>query len=115
MDARRAAQVGQRRAGIAMRLQHAPMIFLHQLRTPYHASRPAMVEEDRPRAEGLDGGHIVAHEKDRGARSPHLAHAAHTLALESQVADGQHLIDDQNLRLQMRATAKARRTYMPLE
>ncbi len=36
----------------------------------------------------------------------HVAHLAQALFLERGVADGQHLVDDQNLRLQMRRHGK---------
>ena len=44
-----------------------------------------------------------------------VAHLAEALPLERRVADGQHFVDDQDLGSRCAATAKASRTYMPLE
>ena len=38
-----------------------------------------------------------------------------TLLLERQIADRQHFVDDQDVGARWAATAKARRTCMPLE
>jgi hypothetical protein len=37
------------------------------------------------------------------------------LLLEARVADGQHLVDDQDLGLELQRDENARRRYMPLE
>jgi hypothetical protein len=43
------------------------------------------------------------------------AHAVEALALERLVADGEHLVDEQDVGVDVDATAKPRRTYMPDE
>jgi hypothetical protein len=52
------------------------------------------------------------------ARSPvpgrHVAHLPEALLLELGVPDGQHLVDDQDLRSMWAATANASRMYIPL-
>ena len=45
----------------------------------------------------------------------HGSDLAQALLLELRIADRQHLVDDQDFRFQCAATAKASRTYMPLE
>ena len=45
----------------------------------------------------------------------HLAHLAEALFLKRRVADGEHFVDDQNLRFEMRRDGERSRTYMPLE
>ncbi len=42
-------------------------------------------------------------------------HFAEAFLLEFSIADGEHFVDDENFRIEWAATAKARRTYMPLE
>ena len=43
------------------------------------------------------------------------SHLAEALLLERGIPDGEHLVDDQDLGLEMAGTAKARRTCIPLE
>ena len=59
--------------------------------------------KDQPtRTKGLYSRHIVAHKQHRPAMPGHILHLAEALLLKLGVADRQHLVDDQNLRLQMR-------------
>ena len=44
-----------------------------------------------------------------------LVHLPEALALERRVADREHLVDDEDLGSRCAATAKASRTYIPLE
>ena len=54
------------------------------------------------RAQPLDSLEVVADE-DHGAAFPrHVVHLAETLPLERGVADGEHLVDQQDLRLEVR-------------
>ena len=53
-------------------------------------------------AQLADAGQIVADEQHRAALVAHVAHPAETPVAEMQVADRQHLVDDQDLRLEMR-------------
>ncbi len=74
-----------------------------------------MFEDDRPVAHV---GHLVeavGDEDDRAALVLELSDAVHALALEGLVADGQHLVDQQDSGSTCTATAKASRTYMPDE
>src|SRR5262245_46722724 len=52
-------------------------------------------------AEAFDRGHVVADEQDRPALLRHLADLAETFPLEGGVADRQHLVDQENLWLEM--------------
>ena len=61
----------------------------------------AMLEEDPPAAKALHDRHVVAHEEDGAALARDLAHLADALALEARVPDGQHLVDEEDLRLQV--------------
>ena len=62
----------------------------------------AVLEVDAAAAERLDHRHVVADEEDGPARGGDLVHLAEALALERGVADGQHLVDDQDLGLEVR-------------
>ena len=63
----------------------------------------ALLEVDAPPAERLDRRHVVADEEDGAALLRRdLAHLAEALALERRVADGQHLVDDQDLGIHSR-------------
>ncbi len=44
---------------------------------------------------------VVAHEEDRAARRRDVAHLAEALLLELRVADGEHLVDEQDLGLEV--------------
>ena len=77
---------------------------------------PSSLEQDGASAERLDGRHVVADEQNGAPRPPDLLHPPQAFPLESQVADSQHLVDDQDLRLGgAPATANANLTYIPLE
>ena len=60
-----------------------------------------LVEQDRPVAETEHGGHAVGHEEDRPASLTELRHLAEALLLEVDVADGEHLVDEQDLGLEV--------------
>jgi len=45
----------------------------------------------------------------------YVAHLSQALALELGIADRQHFVDYQDLRLECAATANASRRYIPLE
>ena len=49
-----------------------------------------------------DRVHVVADEQHRPALAHDVAHLPEALLLERRVADGEHLVDDQDLRLQVR-------------
>ena len=65
--------------------------------------------------ETLDRAHVVGHEHDRLAGLAQAAELVVALALERGVADGQHLVDQQDVGSTWTATEKPRRTYMPDE
>ena len=62
----------------------------------------AVMEEDAAAAERLYDRHVVADEEDGPALARDPAHLPETLLLECEVPDGEHLVDEQDLRLQMR-------------
>ena len=64
--------------------------------------QPALLQQHRPGTQGLDRGHVVADEQDRPAAAADLAHLPEALLLELGVADRQHLVHDQDFRLQVR-------------
>ena len=59
-------------------------------------------EHDAGLAEVLDRGHVVADEEHGPTVLGDRAHLAEALLLERDVADRQHLVDDQDLRLEVR-------------
>ena len=62
-------------------------------------NHPALLEQDDAITDELDRRRIVAHEHDgRVARTP-LEHFSEALLLKRLVADGQHLVEQQNLSL----------------
>ncbi len=65
----------------------------------------AVVEEQGVRAERGDAIELVRHDHDRQP-SPHLAEAIEGLALEAEVADGEHLVHDEDIRAHVRGDGK---------
>ena len=66
-------------------------------------------------AELRDRGKLVRDEDHRAPRAAELLHAAEAPPLELGVAHGQHLVHEEDLRLEMSGDRERRRTYMPLE
>ena len=73
--------------------------------------RPESTPESRTtprRAQVGQRTSVVADEQHRSTLlARHVPHSAEALPLECQIADGQHLVDDQNLRLQVRRDRKS--------
>ena len=61
----------------------------------------ASLQQDPSIAEGDGGFEVVADEQDGAAASSDLAHLRKALLLEPGVSNGQHLVDDQDLRFKM--------------
>ena len=74
----------------------------------------SFIENNPAVTQRQERGQIVADKKHGPPALSYLGHLAKTLLLELRVAHRQHFIHDQDLRFQVRATAKASRTYMPL-
>src|SRR5205807_3007836 len=62
----------------------------------------AVLEKDRTVAQTLDGRSIVRDEHDRPAALLELEDLAEALALELLVADGEHLVEEQHVRVDVR-------------
>ena len=62
----------------------------------------APVDLDGARAEAAHRGHVVADEEDGAPRTRDLLHLPEALALEGDVADREHLVDEQDLRVEVR-------------
>jgi len=62
----------------------------------------AIVHGENFLTEICDGGHIMAYKKNRPAMAGDILHFAQAFFLEFRVSDGQNLVHDQNLGLQMR-------------
>src|SRR5205823_4237841 len=62
----------------------------------------ALIQPEAPRRELRDRRHVVADEQHRPSLAADLAHLPEALPLESGVSDREHLVDDQDVRLQMR-------------
>jgi len=55
----------------------------------------------------------VGHEQDRLPAPPELRRTCQALVREPLVADGEHLVDEQDVGMTWMATANPRRMYMP--
>ena len=63
-----------------------------------------------PQASGTEirqSPHIVAHEKDGAAFARNFPHFAKTLLLETRIPNSQHLVDDQDFRVQVGCYSKS--------
>ena len=60
-----------------------------------------MVQPDDPLAELHDGGHVVGDEEDRAAAGPEAVEVLEALLLEVSITDREHLVDQEDLRLQV--------------
>ena len=63
---------------------------------------PPAVEQDRPVAEPRDRLHVVRDEEHRPAGGAEVLHPPEAAPLELGVAHGQHLVDEQDLGLEVR-------------
>src|SRR5437660_378543 len=68
---------------------------------------PAGIEKYPAPANALERAQIMADEQDRAAVAGHVLHLAETPLLEFHVADGEHLVDDEDLRLEMGSDRKS--------
>ena len=122
---------GRRRVGLVHHLGHVggrqPHVLVHQpVRRPDRPNSSGLQPHGR-RAQPHHGVHVVADEEDGPATRLDLAHLPEALALELDVADGQHLVDEQDLGLHVggdgeaeaqvhaRAVALDGRVHEPLE
>lgn len=62
----------------------------------------ALLEQHRGIAQLLDGGQVVRDEQDRHPAGAEIVDTAETLRLELRVAHGEHLVDQEHVRLEMR-------------
>src|SRR5258706_14295687 len=60
------------------------------------------VDPKRAAANRLNRRHVVAHEENRPPFIGDLFHLAEALALKLGIADGEHLVDDEDLGVEMR-------------
>ena len=81
----------------------------------------AALDQHRAVAEALDGRHVVGHEDDRLARGLELLELLEALVLERGVADREHLVDEQDVGVDLdrdreaEPHAHARRVVLELE
>ena len=61
----------------------------------------AALQIDAARAKLLDGAHVVADVKHRAPPARDVGHLAQALLLEANVAHGQHLVANEDVRVQM--------------
>jgi len=74
-----------------------------------HGAHPvdgAVFQHHGPLAEGEDGGHVVRDHEHRAALARYVAHLAQAFLLERGVADREDLVNEENLRLQVRGHGK---------
>src|SRR4029079_1222701 len=62
----------------------------------------SLPQPNRALTEAADSTHVVTDDDDGPPLPAHVAHLAETLLLECGIADGQYLVHQQDLRLQMR-------------
>ena len=68
---------------------------------------PALAQQHRTCAQALDRGRVVRDEDDRPAALLELVDLAEALALELLVADGEHLVEQQHVDLEVRGDGEA--------
>ena len=73
----------------------------------------ALVEHDPAVAQGLDGGQVVGHEQNGRSGLNELVHPRHASILEHRVADRERLVDDEDLRLEVRSDREAESQLHP--
>jgi hypothetical protein len=61
------------------------------------------VDQQRARAQPRDRRHVVAHEQHRPPVARDVAHLAEALLLERRVSDREHLVEDEDVRLEVRS------------
>ena len=69
--------------------------------------RPAVVQPQRLVAEALDEAERVGDEQDRLAAPPELGELVEALVREALVADGEHLVDEQHVGIDVDRHGKA--------
>src|SRR2546430_3183591 len=65
-----------------------------------------LMNQHRLTAKGLNRSDVVADEKDRAPLACYFAHLSQTLFLKLKIANGQHFVDNQDFRLEMRRHCK---------
>src|SRR5438309_9216622 len=64
------------------------------------------INPDATRAQILNGGHVVRNKKDCPAAATEPIHGVEAFALEARVADGQNLVDYENIGIKVRGHGK---------
>ena len=67
----------------------------------------AGIDPDRSAAERFHGRHVVRHKQDRTFAAPEFVHLPEAFLLERCVADGENLVNEQYVRIQVRGHGKA--------
>src|SRR5579884_1248083 len=106
VDAAPLAQAGAALLGVALPGEHPPVLDDRLVRRPVEGDTP-VAQEHRAVAQALDRGGVVAHEDDRAAPLLELEDLAEALALELLVADREHLVEEQHVRLDVRRDREA--------
>ena len=86
--------------------EQAPVLGDRLARRPVEGDR-ALPQQDRPVAQPLDGLRVVRDEEDRPAAALELGDLAEALALELLVADREHLVEQQDVGLDVRGDGEA--------
>src|SRR5207245_11358659 len=76
---------------------------------------PALFQQQAALAEIGDRAKIVGNEDDCGAAGDHGVHALDTLALEQVVPDAEHLVDEQQVGINVGGHRNPKRANMPDE
>ena len=91
---------------LRVRLDPAAVLAEHVAHGPV-AGHLTVQQPHAAAAHGLDGGEVVRHEHERGALAKQIAHALEAALLEEGVADGEGLVDEQDVGLEERGDAEA--------
>src|SRR5262249_26870798 len=86
---------------VFFRTQDAAVVFAYHVGHAAAARQAAAVEKQRASAQRFDRWHVVADGENGAACLAAFAHPPHALPLKRHVSDGQHFIDDENLRFQV--------------
>ena len=93
------AAAGAARLGLRARAEHAVRVGLDQALRVAFAADVSLLEPDRPVAHVAHAGQVVSHQHDGAPVVAELDELLEAALLKGHVTDGQHLVDDQEARV----------------
>ena len=88
--------------GLCRRFGHVRDVAVERLARLAEEHDAPAVQHQPARRERFHGRQIVAHEQNGAAGFRHLRHFPDAFLLKADIADGEHLVDHQNIQLEMR-------------